>query len=167
MNRFTIFILLCTVSVFAGVGIDRLNEEMELPFWRINILSGDPNEMEAYMTVLVDSLQDVTDDIITDLNQLTSVESGITAVTTGEQGDKVLVAQINEVSTVANAGDAVTLPEAIGGRTVIIINNGANILEIWPFEGDNVGSGTDVAITLASGSNLRLTAFNSTNWEII
>lgn len=166
MKNLLIFLLVTGVCL-AGVGIDRLNEEIELPFWRINILSGDPNEMEAYMTVLVDTIQDVTDDIITDLNQLTSVESGITAVTTGEQGDKVLTAQINEVSTVANSLDAVTLPQAIGGRTVIIINNGVNTLEIWPFSGDNAGSGTDIAITLASGSNVRLTAYNSISWEVI
>ena len=151
----------------AGAGIDRLNEETELPYWEFSVLSGDPNELDDYMRVLIDSIQDLTDDIITDLNQLTSVESGITATHTGEQGDKVLTAQINEVSTVANAGDAVTLPQASIGRTCIIINNGANTLEIWPFEDDNAGSGTDIAITLASGSNVRLTAYNSTNWESI
>ena len=164
MKRLLLIIVLPVVS-FAGAGIDRLNEESDLPFWRLNILSGDPNELEAYMTVLIESLQDVMDDIIIDLNQLTSVESGITATTTGEQGDKRLTAQINEVSIVANTNDAVTLPPASIGRTVNIFNNGSNSLEIWPAEGDDAGAGPDTALVLASGNNLQITAYDSTNWE--
>ena len=164
MKELIIILFLCSVS-FAGSGIDRLNEETDLPFWRLNILSGDPNELEEYFRVLIESLQDVTDDIITDLNQLTSVESDITATAEGEQGDKTLTAQVNEVSVVTNLDGSVTLPVAAAGRTVNIINNGDNTLTIWPTEGDNAGAGTDLPLTLASGNNIQLVAYDSTNWE--
>lgn len=160
-----LLILLIPVMCFAGSGFDRLNEETDLPFWRLNILSGDPNELEEYFRVLIDSLQDVTDDIITDLNQLTSVETDITAETTGSQGDKALTAQVNEVSVVTNLDGSITLPPASAGRTVNIINNGDNTLTIWPAEGDNAGAGVDASLTLASGNNFQLLAYDSTNWE--
>lgn len=164
MKRLLILLFLCSTS-FAGSGIDLLNEETDLPFWRLNILSGDPNELEEYFRVLIESLQDVTDDIITDLNQLTSVEDDITAEDEGVQGDKILTAQVNEVSIVATTNDSITLPVAAPGRTVNVINNGANTLKIFPAEGDNAGAGVDVSFTLASGNNIQLIAYDSTNWE--
>lgn len=93
--------------------------------------------------------------------------AGITASTTQSQGEGVLTGKLNEVSTVANANDTVTLPAASAGNIIIIINNGANTLQIFPASGDNAGGGVDTAITLASGSNITLAAYNATNWETI
>lgn len=95
-----------------------------------------------------------------------SVTATITAVTPGAQGDGLLTTEINEVSAVANANDAVTLPNAIAGLEVFIINNGANTLEIWPYTGDDLGAGVNTATTLAAGSNVTFVAYNATNWEI-
>lgn len=96
-----------------------------------------------------------------------STTSGITAVNPGGQGDGALTTEINEVSTVGAGDDAVTLPTAAIGRKVMIINNGANQLEIWPASGDDAGGGANTAITLAAGSNLHLVAYNVTNWEVM
>ena len=157
--------LLITGVCLAGVGIDRLNEDTQLPFWKINILSGDPNEMEEYMRVLIESLQDLTDDIITDLNQLTSVESGITAEPSGVQGDQPLTRAINEIDTIATALDSVTLPEATLGRRCTVINNGDYTLRIYPASGDNAGEGVDTAITLSTHTSTELVSYDATNWE--
>jgi hypothetical protein len=94
------------------------------------------------------------------------VTSGITATNPGVQGDSPLTTALNEVSTVANANDAVTLPSAVAGLEITIINNGANQLEIWPASGDNAGGGVDTAVTLAAGSNVTYVAYDATNWEI-
>lgn len=96
-----------------------------------------------------------------------SITAGITATNPGAQGDSPLTTEINEVSTVGTADDAVTLPAAVAGRKVIIINNGANQLEIWPASGDNAGGGVDTAVTLAAGSNVQYVAYDATNWESI
>jgi len=93
------------------------------------------------------------------------VTAGITAVNPGGQGDGALVANINEVSTVGTADDAVTLPSAAAGLEIRIINNGVNQLEIWPASGDNAGAGANNAVTLAAGSNVTYVAYDSTNWE--
>ena len=96
-----------------------------------------------------------------------STVNGITASTTQSQGEGALTGKINEVATVASANDTVTLPAAAAGNSCIIINNGANTLQIFPASGDNAGGGVDTAITLAAGSNLFLVAYNATNWETL
>ena len=95
------------------------------------------------------------------------VTAGITASTTQTQaGGTALKRGINEVSVCANANDTVTLPTAVAGVSVTIINNGAQTLRIYPFLGDNLGTGLDTLTTLAAGSNVTFTAFNTVNWEI-
>ena len=48
--------------------IDRVNEEVDLPYWPSHILSGDPNQLNEYFRILLKSLQDITDEIITVVN---------------------------------------------------------------------------------------------------
>lgn len=93
--------------------------------------------------------------------------AGITASTTQTQGNGLLLSSYNEISTVANANDTVTLPSAAAGYKVLIINNGANTLQIFPNTSDNLGAGVDTATTLASGSNVTYFAYDATNWESI
>ena len=66
------------------------------------------------------------------------VNAGITASTTQSQGQGALTAEINEISTVANASDTVTLITAAAGVNQTIINNGANDLQIFPASGDDL-----------------------------
>ena len=96
-----------------------------------------------------------------------SVTASITASTTQTQGQGALTKDINEVSTVANASDTVTLPTATSGRRVTIMNNGANTLQIFPASGDNLGAGVDTATTLAAGSNIVYQSYDTTNWEVV
>ena len=95
------------------------------------------------------------------------VNAGLTASTTQTQGQSALTAEVNEVATVANANDVVTLPTAVAGLKIVIINNGANTLKIFPASGDNLGAGVDTSTTLASGSNVVYQAYDATNWEAI
>lgn len=93
--------------------------------------------------------------------------AGITASTTQTQGNGALTSSVNEVSTVANANDTVTLPTAAAGAIVRIFNNGANTLKIFPASGDNLGAGVDTSTTLAAGSNVSYVAYDATNWESV
>ncbi len=95
-----------------------------------------------------------------------SVTATITASTTQTQGQGALTADVNEVATVANANDTVTLPSAVAGMEITVINNGANTLKIFPASGDNLGAGVDTSTTLAVGSNVTYASYNATNWEV-
>ena len=93
--------------------------------------------------------------------------ANITASTTQTQGQGQLTADINEVRTVANANDTVTLPAAVAGLEVVIINNGANTLRVYPASGDDLGAGVNNPTTQTTGVNRRYAAFDSTTWEVI
>lgn len=70
---------------------------------------------------------------------ITSAATGITAFAGGGQASAtVLTKSINNVTTVATSGDSVKLPAAVGGMEVIVINNGAATLNVFPFLGDAI-----------------------------
>ena len=95
-----------------------------------------------------------------------SVIAGITASTTQSQGQGALTKDINEISTVGTANDVVTLPAAEAGLEIFIINNGANLLQIFPASGDDLGAGVNASTTLAPGSNATFVSYDATNWEV-
>ena len=99
--------------------------------------------------------------------QKAETHAGITASTTQTQGNGVLLSTYNQIGTVANANDTVTLTAAAIGVLQTVTNNGANTLQIFPASGDNLGAGVGTATTLAVGNTLRFHAYDSINWNII
>lgn len=94
------------------------------------------------------------------------VSEGLVAFSGGGQGSATLInALINEVDTVASPGDSVKLPIASEGLEVIVINNGANSLDIFPNTDDEINSlGINTAFPIATGSRFIFITYNSTNW---
>ena len=96
----------------------------------------------------------------------TSVIISITASTSQSQGNGVLTADVNQISTVANANDVVTLPSAIPGRECQVINSGANDLQIFPASGDDLGAGANNSTSLEPGEIATFVSFDVTTWVI-
>lgn len=107
-----------------------------------------------------------TDTLTVSDHLLRSVTAGITASTTQSQGQQPLTKDINEISTVGNANDVVTLPSAIAGMEIFIINNGANTLQIFPASSDNLGAGVDASTTLIAGATITFVSYDNTNWRV-
>lgn len=122
------------------------------------------------MSVTVDGVRQV-DTVPSNLNMgndaliARDVNSGITASTTQTQGQGALTAEINEVSTVANADDTVTLIAAATGLVQTIINNGANDLQIFPASGDDLGSGVNNPTSLEPNEVVIFSAYDATTWS--
>ena len=94
-----------------------------------------------------------------------SVTATITANTTQTQGQTPLTTRINHVSTVANANDVVTLQAAAAGIDVVVINAGANTLQVFPASGDDIDDGaTNASTTVAAGAVARFFAADATSW---
>lgn len=91
-------------------------------------------------------------------------QAGIVASTTQTQGQGQLTRSLNQVATVANANDTVTLPPAETGKEVIVINGGANTLRVYPATGDNLGAGVNTPTTQLAGVTSRYLAYDATNW---
>lgn len=94
------------------------------------------------------------------------VNSGLTASTNKTQGQGALTAEVNEVATVANANDTVTLISAVAGLKQVVINNGANVLQIFPASGDNLGAGVNLSTTLDTNETVEFIAYDTTNWKM-
>lgn len=89
---------------------------------------------------------------------------GITASTTQTQGQGLLSADLNILSVVANNNDTVTLPTAEAGITVIVVNNGAKRVKIFPNTSDDLGEGVNISISLSARSAIVFYCFDGTNW---
>lgn len=93
-----------------------------------------------------------------------SVERGITASTTQTQGKQVLTHDINEIATCGTTNDVVTLPDAIPGLQMTVINNGAQTLQIYPASGDDLGGGTNASTTLATTKSAMFISYSAHKW---
>lgn len=91
-------------------------------------------------------------------------QSNITASTTQSQGEQQLTKSVNEIGTCANPNDVATMPDARGGARCVVINNGANTLQLFPASGDDLGAGVNISITLAAGAVGNYIAYDSTTW---
>lgn len=123
------------------------------------------------MAIIIDGVKQVpvvTSDLVlgNDALIVRDTNAGLTASTTQTQGQGALTAEVNEVSTVANANDTVTLTAATAGRFQIIINNGVNTLQIFPASGDNLGAGVDASTTLEPNEVVDFVAYDATNWHV-
>ena len=98
---------------------------------------------------------------------LTSFEIGLTASTTQTQGQQPLVGDNCIITTVANDNDVVTLTSVSLGLVHRIFNRGANVLQIFPFSGDDLGKGVNTSMTLNPTDSITFMGIDEINWEII
>lgn len=83
----------------------------------------------------------------------------------GQAGATRLSIHVNEIGTVATAGDSVILPPAGSGLVVTIINNGASACDVFPGADGDLGSGTNTAASLAPAAKITYHAYDDTNWR--
>lgn len=105
-------------------------------------------------------------DTVTSSNTL-SVSTGLTAAGTIITDALDLVSLVNIVTTTA-ASTGVQLPDVDIGVEVIVQNNGANALNIWPHSSSgtlNGGSG-GAAVTCAAAAGNRCIRVSSTDWLV-
>lgn len=69
----------------------------------------------------------------------------------GQQATNALNAMINRVTTVASAGDSVTLPIAQPGMTITVINTTATSMNVFPNTGDAINNGAANALYALAG----------------
>ena len=92
--------------------------------------------------------------------QVPDAEVAITAFATGGQVSATQLNQSNNViATVATTGDSVKLPLVFAVNSVMFIkNDGVNACDVFPGVGDDLGAGTDTAVSLAAGESISFIA---------
>ena len=98
-----------------------------------------------------------------------STVSGIIAsVTQTQAAGTALNSGLNVIETVATDNDAATLMTAVIGRQAIVVNLGANTLQLFPAEDDAINAlADDASITLISGDSVILEAYTAAKWRVI
>lgn len=92
---------------------------------------------------------------------------GISASTTQTQGEKPVKSSLVRVTVVANANDVITLRAPELGMDQIIMNRGANTLQIFPASGHDLGQGTDNPMLVATGGTAIFVGISSTIWHLV
>lgn len=95
-----------------------------------------------------------------------SVLAGITASTSQSQGNGALTADVSQISVVGSANDTITLPIALPGRETLVINDGANVLQIFPASGDDLGAGVNLSTSLEANEVVEFVSYDATNWSV-
>ena len=97
-----------------------------------------------------------------------AADVAITADVSSVQGGYPLTHSFNVITTVAGAGDCVTLPATFPVGTLVYIKNSgaANSVDVFPALGDNLGAGANTAAALATGDTICYIAMVAdTTWE--
>ena len=97
--------------------------------------------------------------------RLQSISTGQTA-TGSTQGTALSVNKdIFEVTTVVSGANGVVLPTSVAGMSIVIMNNSANSLNVYPATGGQVNSlGTNASFPLGTGGRTTFVATSSTQW---
>lgn len=98
------------------------------------------------------------------------IRSGNAAVTAfaggGQSSATALTSDVNFVATVATTGDSVKLPTGVLGKKIIIFNDGANSVDIFPASGAAIDAlATNAAYSLGAGASREFYAKSSTVWK--
>jgi hypothetical protein len=81
------------------------------------------------------------------------------------QGQGALTSDFNVIRTANSTPSAVTLPTATVGRRVVISNDAANTVNIYPASGASIdGYNTNVSIPLTVGGYIEFVAGSTTKW---
>jgi hypothetical protein len=84
---------------------------------------------------------------------------------TNAQGQGLIINDYNVITTAATSPSGVTLPTATTGRRIVVVNKGANTVNIYPATGASIDALTaNNSIALPSGSVMTFNAASTTQW---
>jgi len=93
-----------------------------------------------------------------------STTNNVTAGTNA-QGQGALTTDINVITTAAAAPSGVTLPTATTGRRMLIVNKGANAVNVFPATGATIDAlAVNTAISIPVNGLLEFSASSTTQW---
>lgn len=107
-------------------------------------------------------------DIVTASNYIPNVNVSVSATVTAgtnAQGQGALTTDFNVVTTAAASPSGVTLPTATAGRIIVIVNKGANAVNVYPASGAAVDAiAANSPISVPVGGWMEFNASSATQW---
>lgn len=98
-----------------------------------------------------------------------TTENGMTAATTQSQAAGTRITRaVSRFTTVANSGDAATLPPAVAGEKRVVLNKGAQSLSVFPAPGDKINAlSADAAYALAATKSVIFYCAVDGTWDTL
>lgn len=99
-------------------------------------------------------------------NGTSGTQTGLTAHAGGGQTNGTLLNPgFNQFSTVTTAADSATLPTNVLGNTVVVTNNGASSMNVFPALGDSINAlSANTALAVAAGATTVFYGTSATTW---
>ena len=99
-------------------------------------------------------------------NPLVSYEGSITAHAGGGKTNAYqLGARLNQIDTVATGADSVKLPASVPGASIVVINNGANAMQVFGANSDTInGVATGTGISQPAGTSYTYRCVEANKW---
>lgn len=95
---------------------------------------------------------------------LASISASVSAAGASQGTGTALTSDYNVITTVASS-TGVVLPTAVAGKTVIVVNKGANTLAVYPASGAAIDAlSSNIAISLPIGGWMEFNAASATLW---
>ena len=141
-----------------GGGIVNVQTTTTIP--SILASNGDTDNGLGYDNLFVDNMTLIAGgvsglrirELFSHIIQTNENHTGLTADPSQTQvGGLALLSSYNEVATVATTGDSLTAFTVKAGDRLVIVNNGANNLQLFPAVGEDIGAGVDTAIVITAG----------------
>lgn len=137
----------------------------------VGVIPNTTNTIEINAPIKLDSTLFVVGAVTFGTPNLSSVQNGITAFSTGGQASAVpLTASTCRVTTVGATGDSVLLPAAVAGKSVTVINQAAaNSVAIFPNGATDViqGFAVQIAVLVAAGSQVEFRCVVAGTWSVL
>jgi hypothetical protein len=93
-----------------------------------------------------------------------STNAAVTAGT-NSQGQGALTSDYNVITTATNNPSGVTLPTATAGRRIVVVNEGANPISVFPASGAYIDSNViDTSVTIPVNGKVTFDASSTTQW---
>lgn len=93
-----------------------------------------------------------------------SVSNAVTAGTNA-QGQGALTSDINIITTASTNPSGVTLPTATQGRRIVVVNKGANPINVYPASGGTIDAlAANASIQIVANAALEFWASSTTQW---
>lgn len=109
---------------------------------------------------------DTSDNVIVTGFLIESAADSITAFATGGQTSATpLTKELNRVTTVATVGDSVKLPASRAGLTILVVNHGANAMQVFGAGTDKINDvATATGVSQMPGSVVLYTCYTAGDW---
>jgi hypothetical protein len=107
-------------------------------------------------------------DIVTAVNYLPGASGSVSAAVTAgtnAQGQGALTADLNVITTASASPSGATLPTPLAGRILVVVNKGANAVNVYPASGGTIDAiAANSPISLPVGGWMEFNASSATQW---